>query len=256
MIVTLSKTAQELGRKAAHAGAEAIRQAIAARGQAFIILATGASQFDTLESLIAEPGIDWTKVTVFHLDEYIGMADTHEASFRRYLKTRFIDRVDGLGSAVLVQGDAPDLNAELARIAKAISACQIDVAFVGIGENGHLAFNDPPADFETMTPYIVVDLDEKCRRQQFNEGWFPSFADVPTRAISMSVQQILKSTAIICAVPDARKADAVKGALEGPVSNLCPASILQTHDGTIVFLDTDSASQLGPNQMAALGVEA
>lgn len=220
-----------------------------------MILATGASQLETLDALIAAPDIDWSRVTVFHLDEYIGMPDTHRASFRGYLKTRFIDKVGPLKAFVPVNGDASDLEAELDRISKIISEVVIDVAFIGIGENGHLAFNDPPADFETTKPYIVVQLDEACRRQQSGEGWFADFSEVPTQAISMSVREILRSRTLVCAVPDARKAEAVRNALEGPVSNSCPASILRTHDDTYLFLDPESARLLAPGTFAALASE-
>lgn len=251
MNIDLSNNKQELGQKAARLGAARIRQAIAERGAAHIILATGASQFEVLESLIKEPDISWQKVTVFHLDEYIGMPETHNASFRRFLKTRFVEKVDGPGSCIFIEGDAGDTDAEIARVSGIIANCDIDVAFIGIGENGHLAFNDPPADFETTAPYIVVDLDQKCRLQQLNEGWFPDISDVPTRAISMTIRQILKSETLICAAPETRKAEAVKGAVDGPVTNLCPASILQTHAGTYMFLDHDSAALLDQEKLAS-----
>lgn len=251
MIIDLSKNSQELGCKAARLGAARIRQAIAERGAAHIILATGASQFETLEALIQEPDISWSKVTVFHLDEYIGMSKTHNASFRRYLQTRFVDKIDGLGPVVFIEGDASDTDAEIARVSDAISKQGIDVAFIGIGENGHLAFNDPPADFETSAPYIVVELDRQCRLQQLNEGWFSDLSEVPLRAISMSIRQILKSRTLIVAVPDARKAKAVKAAVEGPLSNICPGSILQTHDQANLFLDPQSAALLDQEKLAA-----
>nr|WP_306263635.1 glucosamine-6-phosphate deaminase [Pararhizobium sp. IMCC3301] len=255
MFASLAENSSELGQQAAHAGAAKITEAIKERGEAFVILATGASQLETLDALIAAPDIDWSRVTIFHLDEYIGMPDTHKASFRGYLKTRFINKVGALKAFVPVNGDASDLEAELARISKVISEVVIDVAFIGIGENGHLAFNDPPADFDTTQPYIVVQLDEKCRRQQSNEGWFADFSEVPTEAISMSVREILRSRTLVCAVPDARKAEAVKNALEGPVSNSCPASIIRTHDNTYLFLDPESAALLSPGTLAALASE-
>lgn len=250
MNIDLSNNSKELGQKAARLGAAQIRQAIAQRGEAYIILATGASQFEVLDALVGEPDISWSKVTAFHLDEYLELPETHKASFRGYLKERFVAKVDGLGSFVFIEGDRGDTDGEIARVSAEITKNDIDVAFIGIGENGHLAFNDPPADFETTDPYIVVDLDEKCRLQQANEGWFSDLSEVPRRAISMSVHQILASRTIICAVPDARKAAAVKGALEGPVTNLCPASILQNHGGTTVLLDRDSASALDQERLA------
>lgn len=235
---------QMMAAAAAGAAAEEIKTAIAGKGQANIILATGASQFEVLKNLAAAEGIDWSKVVMFHLDEYIGIGQEHPASFRKYLSERFVDEVSGLKEVHFVNGDAEDPQAECDRLGEIIAAHAIDVALVGIGENGHLAFNDPPADFETENAYIVVDLDEKCRRQQLGEGWFATLDDVPARAISMSIRQIMKSRCIICSVPDKRKAEAVKGALEGQVSNMCPSSILQEHDNCTLYLDEPAASLL------------
>jgi len=240
MQVVISDTKQELGRKAAQDGVELIRQAIAERGEANIIVATGASQFEMLAELVTASDIDWSKVTGFHLDEYVGLPMSHPASFRRYLQERFVSKVP-LRAFHFINGEG-DCGAECRRLNPIIAAHPIDVAFVGIGENGHLAFNDPPADFETEDPYIVVNLDEACRRQQMGEGWFATLEDVPPQAISMSIRHIMKSRSIICSVPDQRKAEAVKGALEGPVTPDVPASILQQHDGTTIYLDRASAS--------------
>ena len=231
-----------LGQAAAEQAAHAIRQAIMANGHARIIAATGASQFEFLEALTKTPNIDWTKVEMFHLDEYVGMSIAHPASFRKYLLERFIQPT-GLTTYHLLDGEA-ELGNVCAHANAAISAAPIDVAFVGIGENGHLAFNDPPADFVVETPYIIVNLDEACRRQQFGEGWFPTLEDVPSQAISMSIQQIMKAREIVCVVPDTRKAVAVKACLEGDVSPLAPASILRTHPNVTVYLDSDSAALL------------
>jgi glucosamine-6-phosphate deaminase len=203
-----------------------------------------------LDALVRQPGIDWSKVTGFHLDEYIGMSDSHPASFRRYLRERFTSKLPTIGAFHFIEGDAPDLASEVTRIGNLIKAKPIDVTFAGIGENGHLAFNDPPADFDVEDPYIVVQLDEVCRRQQYGEGWFPTFEDVPQTAISMSVRQIMASRLIILSVPDARKADAVQKALEGPVSPDCPASILQKHPDCHVFLDPASAGKLSQASLA------
>jgi glucosamine-6-phosphate deaminase len=238
------QTKQESAVAAAALGAEAIVKAIAERGQANIVVATGASQFEMLEALIQHEEIDWSRVTAFHLDEYIGMPDTHPASFRLYLKERFVSKLPTLGAFHYVIGDAPDLDAELARIGALLDQHPIDLTFAGIGENGHLAFNDPPADFETTTAYKVVDLDERCRKQQYGEGWFATLEDVPTRAISMTVQRIMSSALIILTVPDERKAEAVREVLEGPVTNIWPASILQTHPACHLFLDLPAASKL------------
>jgi glucosamine-6-phosphate deaminase len=183
-------------------------------------------------------------VTAFHLDEYIGMPITHPASFRKYLKERFVYRLpQPLAAFHYINGEG-DAEAECRRLAELIAARPVDVAFVGIGENGHLAFNDPPADFQTEEPYLVVNLDEACRRQQLGEGWFPTLEDVPQQAISMSIRQILKSDTILCSVPDARKAEAVRASLEGPVTPDVPASVLQRHADTTVYLDAASAALL------------
>jgi glucosamine-6-phosphate deaminase len=241
------KTKGDMGAAAGSTAAGAIRRAIADKNQANIILATGASQFEMLEHLTSVDTIDWSKVTMFHLDEYIGLGPDHPASFRKYLRERFVDRVGRLKAVHFVNGDAKDPAAECRRLGDLIRAHPIDVACVGIGENGHLAFNDPPADFETEEPYLVVDLDERCRRQQLGEGWFASFEAVPSQAISMGIQQILKSRRIIVTVPDRRKAEAVRNALEGPVTPRCPASILQQHENCFIFLDEPAASLLIAN---------
>jgi len=241
MKIVISNTSKELGQEAGQVAADLIRQTIAEKGKANIILATGTSQFETINQLILEEDIDWSKVTMFHLDEYIGLPITHQASFRKYLKERFLDKVAPLEASFLINGEA-DLESEIKRISEAIAEHPIDVALVGIGENGHLAFNDPPADFDTENPYLVVNLDEPCRLQQMNEGWFATLEDVPARAISMSVKQIMKSVHIVCSVPDVRKAQAVKDSLEQEVSNIYPASILQLHPDCTFFLDKESAS--------------
>ncbi|EHL99569.1 putative glucosamine-6-phosphate deaminase [Acetobacteraceae bacterium AT-5844] len=242
--VRISPDATSLGEAAAHLGAETIRAALAAHGEATIIVATGASQFAMLASLVAQPAIDWTKVTAFHLDEYVGLPESHPASFRRYLRERFLAPLGEAPRFIPVNGTAPDPQAETARLGGLIGGRRIDLCFAGIGENCHLAFNDPPADFNANEPYIVVELDDACRRQQFGEGWFESLDAVPRRAISMSIPQILRSRRIILSVPDARKAPAVRDALEGPVTPRHPASILQTHPDTVLFLDPPAASLL------------
>ena len=232
---------QELGAAAAARGIQAIKKALGEKGYADIILATGASQFEMLAELV-KADIDWSKVTAFHLDEYIGLPPNHPASFAKYLKERFADKVKNLKEFHYINPDAAAPEKEAERVGTIISSVEIDVAFIGIGENGHLAFNDPPADFTTEVPYLVVELDEPCRRQQLGEGWFESLEVVPKKAISMSVQQILKSRQLICTVPDKRKAEAVRCAVKGKVSPDCPSSILQTHPDCALLLDTDSAS--------------
>jgi glucosamine-6-phosphate deaminase len=228
---------------AAEAAAGILREAIAAQGRAVFVAATGNSQIDFLRHLTAAPGIAWERTTLFHLDEYIGIPSSHPASFRRYLGERLTSRVP-VGSVHFIQGDAADLSAELARLNAAIAATAIDVAFIGIGENGHIAFNDPPADFATETPFIVVNLDEACRRQQVGEGWFGSIDDVPRQAVSMSVKQIMKAARILCTVLEKRKARAVKTCFEGEIGPMFPASILRTHPGCEVFLDRAAAGLL------------
>jgi glucosamine-6-phosphate deaminase len=243
MDIIVCKTNRDLGERAGKSAAEKIKKTIAENGQANIILATGSSQFETLSNLLQDRRIDWSKVNMFHLDEYIGLSETHQASFRKYLKERFINQVPALRSYTLINGEG-DIAEELKRLSEKISQYPIDVALVGIGENGHLAFNDPPADFETEQPYIVVDLDMACRQQQLGEGWFNSLAEVPQKAISMSIKQIMLSKSIVCSVPDLRKAEAVKNTVKQEVSSLFPASILQNHPDCELYLDVDSASLL------------
>lgn len=231
-----------LGEAAADQAAAVIRSAIGARGSARILAGTGASQFEFLEALAKRRDVDWSRVDMFHLDEYIGFPADHPASFRRYLLERLI-RPTGMTRYHLLDGNQ-DPEEVCRRAGAAIREAPIDCAFVGIGENGHLAFNDPPADFETDEPFIIVELDEACRRQQVGEGWFKSLGDVPTHAISISIRQILAAREIVCVVPDARKAEAVKNCLAGPVTPMAPASVLQTHPNTTVYLDTASAALL------------
>jgi glucosamine-6-phosphate deaminase len=232
----------ELGKSAGRAAARLIRNAIEKDGKINIILATGTSQFETLNQLIREE-IDWSKVVMFHLDEYIGLPESSPASFRKYLKERFLEKVPPLKASYLVNGENDPVT-ECKRLSEVIERNPIDVALVGIGENGHLGFNDPPADFETDQPFIIAGLDEKCRKQQFGEGWFKTMEDVPHQAITMSIKQIFKSRHIICSVPDSRKAIAVRDCLEQPVSNLFPASVLQLHKDCFCFLDKSSSHLL------------
>lgn len=243
MEIRTHRNGDELGRHAAEEGAAAIRQAIDASGRATIIIATGASQFAMLDALVTFD-LDWSRVTVFHLDEYVGLPATHKASFRGYLSTRFVERVGRLKEFVEVGGDAVDLDEEVVRLNARLAGETVDLCFAGIGENGHLAFNDPPADFVVEDPYIVVDLDAACRQQQFGEGWFDTIDAVPARAISMSIKQIIKSRKIVLSVPDQRKALAVRQAVQMPVSPLYPASILQQHPDATLHLDPASASML------------
>ncbi len=233
-----------LGRAAAEQAGVSLRTAIRERGSARIIAATGASQFEFLEALTNLKELDWRRVEMFHLDEYIGLTAEHPASFRKYLQERLI-RLTGITKYHFLEGEK-DPQEVILRVGKELAAAPVDIAFVGIGENGHLAFNDPPADFQTEEPYLILELDEACRRQQVNEGWFAELQEVPRRAISMSIRQILKAKEIVACVPDARKARAVKACLEGEISPLVPGSILRRHANVTLYLDADSAALLSP----------
>jgi glucosamine-6-phosphate deaminase len=247
MRIGIFEDKKDLGIHAAALGAEKIRCAIKNRGRASIILATGASQFEMLTALCSENGIDWSLVSVFHLDEYVGISKDHPASFRKYLHERFTSKVKPLAAFNYIEGDAKDTLAEIKRINGIIEKENIDAAFIGIGENGHLAFNDPPADLKTSDPYILVKLDEPCRRQQIGEGWFSSIDDVPPTAISMSIPFILKSRCIICTVPDARKAGAVAMALYDSPDSLHPCASLRKHDNCYLLVDMPAAGKISLN---------
>jgi glucosamine-6-phosphate deaminase len=226
---------------AAEQVAATLRRVIAERGQARIVVATAASQLEFQRALVAQPGVDWSRVEVFQLDEYIGLPAGHPASFRRLLYDNVIEHT--AISTVHLIGDAGDPT-KRAALNERIASVRIDLAILGIGENAHLAFNDPPADFETTDPYVVVELDQVCRQQQVGEGWFASLADVPTRAVSMSIGQMLKAEELVVIVPDKRKAAAVKASIEGDVTPMVPASILRTHGNATLYLDDAAASEL------------
>jgi len=234
-----------LSQAAAEQAATAIRQAIEERGRARIIAATAASQIEFLDALTQASAIDWARVEVFHLDEYIGLPITHPGSFRKMLLEQLVRKTE-IADYHLLDGDAKDPAEVARRVGLELSAAPIDIAFLGIGENGHIAFNDPPADFDTEEPYIVVNLDEACRQQQVGEAWFADISRVPKQALSMSVRQILKAKEILAVVPDSRKAQAVKLCFEGEISPMAPASILRKHSNATVYLDKNSASQLSP----------
>jgi glucosamine-6-phosphate deaminase len=240
-----------LGRAAAEQAATAIRRAISERGEARIIAATAASQLEFLDPLTKASGIDWTKVEAFHLDEYIGIPITHPGSFRKMLMEQLVVKT-GIRQYHLLAGDAAEPAAVVREIGTQLASAPIDIAFLGIGENGHIAFNDPPADFNTEEPYIIVNLDEACRQQQVGEAWFADLSQVPKQALSMSVKQILKAKEILAVVPDKRKARAVKACFEGEISPMAPASILRRHPNATVYLDTNSASMLGLTLQTAL----
>lgn len=241
MKVAVFKNPDELGREAALFSARILKQAIAKNGKARLLLSTGASQFDTLKYLVLQD-VDWSKVEMFHLDEYLNLPETHPASFRKYLKDRFTSKVN-LKKAVFV-GEKGDLSKDIQNLTEQIREAPIDLALIGIGENGHIAFNDPPADFETKEAYIVVNLDEKCKAQQVREGWFPTVDDVPKQAISMTVYQMMQSKTILSCVPYPVKAKAIKDTLENDVTNIIPATILKKHPDVYIFVDQDSASEV------------
>ena len=233
----------KISQAAAATAADKLRKAIHLRGHASFCLATGNSQLDFIAALASDQSIQWSRTIMFHLDEYIGFTETHPASFRRYLRERFVDIVHP-GTVHYIRGEESNPQSECNRLANLIHNHPLDLACIGIGENGHLAFNDPPADFITEDPYILVTLDKACRNQQFSEGWFPRIEEVPKQAISMSIRQILKSRSIVCTVPGKRKAKAVQNCLQGKISPQFPASILKTHNYCQTYIDEESASLL------------
>ncbi len=251
MLLKMFKDRVTLGQAAAEQAAAAIRRAVTERGHARIIAATAASQLEFLEALTEAPGIDWSKVEAFHLDEYIGLPVTHPGSFRKMLLEQLVQKTT-ITNYHLLDGDAADPLEVVSRVGKLLASRPVDIAFLGVGENGHIAFNDPPADFETEEPYIIVNLDEACRQQQVGEAWFANISQVPKRAISMSARQILKAREILAVVPGPRKAQAVKACFEGTISPMAPASILRTHPNATVYLDNHSASLLASALLNAL----
>jgi glucosamine-6-phosphate deaminase len=252
MKLVFDRSSKHLGQKAALLGAESIVRAINDRGSASVVLATGASQFEIINALCERTDIPWQSVTAFHLDEYIDLPDTHPASFRRYLRERFLARISTIGAFHFIDGNSGDLSAELTRMDDLIAANPPDVAFAGIGENSHLAFNDPPAQFEDKKGFKIVSLDLGCRTQQHGEGWFPTLKDVPHRAITMTVPQIMDCGQLIISVSGDRKAEAVHKSLEGPISPNCPASVLQRHPACTLFIDDNAAKKLASSTLKAL----
>jgi glucosamine-6-phosphate deaminase len=254
MILKVFEEKYSLAKGAAAHAATVMRRAITERGRVRVVAASAASQIEFLEALTASPDIDWKRVELFHLDEYIGLPMTHPASFALYMREHLISKT-GITMHHLLNGEG-DPQEVIREVNKAISAAPIDIAFVGIGENGHLAFNDPPADFEIEEPFIVVNLDEACRQQQVGEGWFANLDAVPKQAMSMSVQQVLKAREIVAVVGGKRKAAAVKACFDGPISPLAPSSILRTHPNATIYLDTESAALLSPATLSALAASA
>jgi glucosamine-6-phosphate deaminase len=245
MLLKVFHDRRGLSLAAAEQAANAIRRALTHRDSARIVAATAASQTEFLDALTKAPGIDWTRVEAFHLDEYIGLPLSHPGSFRRMLLEQLI-RKTGITRYHLLDGDTGDPASVARRVGRELASAPIDIAFLGIGENGHIAFNDPPADFEIEEPYIIVNLDEACRRQQVGEAWFTDLSEVPRQALSMSVRQILKAKELLAVVPDGRKAQAVKACMEGEISPIAPASILRTHPNMTLYLDENSGSLLHP----------
>lgn len=236
-------TSQEMGKHAAEKVADLIRKTVSEKGKARLLVSTGQSQFEFFEEITKMEDIPWESVEIFHLDEYIGLPITHPASFRKYLKERFIDKINP-AEMHYISGEG-DIAATIAEVTESIRKSPIDIGIIGIGENGHIAFNDPPADFDTKNAYHVVTLDEKCRMQQVGEGWFGSIEEVPKQAISATVPQILACRTIVSIVPHKVKAEAVRNTLESPeVTNLIPATALRNHERWYLYLDADSASLL------------
>ena len=241
MEIRICKDPAALGASAAKHVAAVINDCIEKKGCARIALSTGASQFDTIKELVKQD-IDWSKVEMFHLDEYVDLPESHIASFRKYLKERFVDQVKNLGKAHFVDGTAEGI----AKLTEEIRKAPIDIGLIGIGENAHIAFNDPPADFDTKEAYHIVNLNDRCKQQQMGEGWFATIDDVPKQAVSMTVYQILQCERIVSCVPYKVKADAVKATLENDVTNMIPATIMKDHKDFILYIDSDSAAQVFP----------
>ena len=240
MIIDISKDASELGIKAAQFAAIKLNEAVLKNGEARMVVSTGASQFETLQSLLKED-VEWERIEVFHLDEYIGLPVTHAASFRKYLYERFINHIKVKKFySVDVEGD---IDERIRILTAEIRKKPVDLGLIGIGVNGHIAFNDPPADFDTREAYIIVNLDDQCRLQQVNEGWFKSLHDVPSRAVSMTPWQIMQCRTIVSSVPHKIKAISVKNTLINKLTNKVPATILKQHHDFHLYLDINSASE-------------
>ena len=239
MEIRICKNSEELGKSAAKYVAEVLKACIEEKGSARIVLSTGASQFDTIKALVEEKGIKWECVEMFHLDEYVDLPITHGASFRKYLQERFVDKVGALKAVHFVDGTKECIS----KLTEEIRKEPIDIGLIGIGENGHIAFNDPPADFDTKEAYIIVNLDERCKKQQMGEGWFKTIDDVPKQAVSMTTYQIMQCKRIVSCVPYRVKAEAVENTVKAKeTTNLIPATLLKEHNDFILYLDEDSAT--------------
>ena len=239
MEIRICKNSEMLGKSAAKYVAQVLKDCIAEKGSARIVLSTGASQFDTIKALVEEKGIKWECVEMFHLDEYVDLPITHGASFRKYLQERFVDKVGTLKAVHFVDGTKDCI----AKLTEEIRKEPIDIGLIGIGENAHIAFNDPPADFDTKEAYIIVNLDERCKKQQMGEGWFATIDDVPKQAVSMTTYQFMQCKTIVSCVPYAVKAEAVENTVKATeTTNMIPATLLKTHPDFILYVDEDSAA--------------
>ncbi|TBL77349.1 glucosamine-6-phosphate deaminase [Paenibacillus thalictri] len=243
MKVHVLEDAQKLGEQAAEHAANIINELLAKQDKVRLVLSTGASQFETLSELVKK-NIEWSRIEMFHLDEYIGLPESHPASFRKYLKERFVQLIP-LGKVHFVNGEG-NITEHLEELTREITKEPVDLALIGIGENGHIAFNDPPADFETKQSYMVVDLDDICKKQQVGEGWFPTVEDVPKQAITMTVHQIMKSRTILSCVPNKVKAKAIREFFENDIDHRFPSTIMKSHPNLTLYLDKQSASQTDP----------
>jgi len=242
--VYVHQTGKDSGEAAAFAAAAILRNTLVKRGSARIIVGTGNSQLDMIHALVVAPDVDWKRIEVFHMDEYVGMSEAHPASFHRWLKTQLVDVVHP-GKVNFMNGDAPDLSYECERYAALLHSAPVDLCFIGFGENGHIAFNDPGvADFHDPLAVKRVIMDERCRLQQVGEGHFATLDDMPKEALTLTCPELFRATHWVCTVPDLRKAEAVRNALTGPISEGCPSSLARIHPAAAVFLDAESASLL------------
>lgn len=241
--VLIAPTNEALGARAAEDFARAVARHQADRGDIAVILATGNSQLSFVRAVVKRDDIDWSRVTVLHMDEYEGMSESHPASFRRWMNENLLAHVSPKAFHG-VEGDAEPVQDELTRYGDLVRDLDPAICVMGIGENGHLAFNDPPADLETRELIHVVELDEACRKQQVGEGHFESLEQTPTRALSLTVHALLRPSTVMVLTPESRKAEAVRRALLGPVTPDCPASVLQGAPHATLYLDEESAAEL------------
>jgi len=240
----IHSTANAAGDAAAHAAAEELRR-LAQLGKSIgVIFATGNSQLDTLDALTSIPGLPWDQVQGFHMDEYIGLDENHRASFRRYLREKLTQRV-AMNSFFEMNGNVEDIDSFGREYAKQLELAEPQLCLLGIGENGHLAFNDPSeANFDDPYPIKVVTLDDICRQQQVSEGWFATLEEVPEQALTLTIPTLFRVPKLIVSVPGRRKAEAVRRTLEEPIATDCPSTLLRKHPNVTIYLDLDSAAKL------------